>query len=63
MKTNEKIYRIYLKHDRQWVEVSEEVYKDHTRFCDRKSASLMARSQYPLLDSSATAEARMETSS
>ena len=29
-----KPYRIYLKATREWVEVSEEVYKEHTRFHD-----------------------------
>lgn len=29
-----KQYRIYLKHNRKWVEVPEEVYKEHTRYHD-----------------------------
>ena len=29
--------RIYLKATREWVEVSEEVYKEHTRFHDRRA--------------------------
>lgn len=29
-----KQYRIYLKATREWVEVSEEVYREHTRFHD-----------------------------
>ena len=29
-----KPYRIYLKATREWVEVSEEVYREHTRFHD-----------------------------
>ena len=35
-----KTHRIYLKATRQWVEVSETVYRDHTRFYDafRKKA-------------------------
>ena len=27
-------YRIYLKGTREWVEVSEEIYREHTRFYD-----------------------------
>ncbi|MEF9839656.1 MAG: bacterio-opsin activator, partial [Lachnospiraceae bacterium] len=35
-----KKHRIYLKATRQWVEVSETVYREHTRFYDafRKKA-------------------------
>lgn len=29
-----KPYRIYLKHTREWVEVSEEYYREHTRYYD-----------------------------
>lgn len=29
-----KQYRIYLKAKRQWVEVTEEYYRDHIRYCD-----------------------------
>ena len=29
-----KPYRIYLKQTREWVEVSEEIYREHTRFYD-----------------------------
>lgn len=31
---NCKPYRIYLKATREWVEVNEEIYKEHTRFHD-----------------------------
>ena len=34
MKNNVNPYRIYLKATRQWVEVSEEYYRDHTRYYD-----------------------------
>lgn len=37
MQTNDnksKVYRIYIKATRQWVKVSEEFYRDHTRFYD-----------------------------
>ena len=34
MQKNVKPYRIYLKATRQWVEVSEEYYRDHTRYHD-----------------------------
>ena len=27
-------YRIYLKHDRKWIEVPKDVYKEHTRYHD-----------------------------
>ena len=34
MQKNVNPYRIYLKAPRQWVEVSEEYYRDHTRYHD-----------------------------
>lgn len=34
MQKNVNPYRIYLKATRQWVEVSEEYYRDHTRYHD-----------------------------
>ena len=34
MQKNVNPYRIYLKSTRQWVEVSEEYYRDHTRYHD-----------------------------
>ena len=34
MSKNVNPYRIYLKATRQWVEVSEEYYRDHTRYYD-----------------------------
>ncbi|WP_314032989.1 bacterio-opsin activator [Mogibacterium timidum] len=34
MQKNVNLYRIYLKATRQWVEVSEEYYRDHTRYYD-----------------------------
>ena len=42
MKTKVNPYRIYLKATRQWVEVSEEYYRDHTRHHD----ALRKRRQY-----------------
>ena len=34
MKTHINPFRVYLKSTRQWVEVSEECYRDHTRYYD-----------------------------
>ena len=31
---NRKQYRIYIKSTREWVDVSEEYYRDHARFCN-----------------------------
>lgn len=40
-----KQYRIYLKHDRQWVDVPEEVYREHTRFHDAYRKRMQSHSQ------------------
>ena len=34
MKTNDNLYRIYIKSTREWVEVPEETYREHIRHYD-----------------------------
>ena len=49
LENQSKKHRIYLKVNRQWVEVSETVYREHTRFYDafRKKAQFHDQCVYP----------------
>lgn len=42
-------YRIYLKGTREWVEVSEEIYREHTRFYDAFRKRHQAHGQLSLI--------------